>query len=419
VANGNFETGTASWSQSATGGEPIIYQDASIARSGSWYAWLGGYDSGRDTMYQAVTIPSGISQATLRFWYRIFTLEAPSTRAFDTMDVAISSTVTGARLATLTTFSNVNQTSGAWVQSPPYDVSAFAGQTVWLVFTATTDSSDFTSFYVDDISLTATGSVTSTANYTALWWNPAESGWGINFNHQGNIVFGTLFTYDSSGNPLWLVLSNGAKQAGETFSGTLYRTTGPAFNANPFTPIGPSNITTVGTMTVTFSGDTAALNYSVNGITVNKNIQKQVYGARAALCQPTTSDRSSLTNYQDLWWNAAESGWGVNVTHQGDILFATLFNYDATGQGLWLVMSAGIRQLDGSYQGDLYRTTGPAFNAQPFTPIGPANLRRVGTMQFRFTSGISGTLSYSVDGINVTKSITRQAFSSPVPSCTS
>jgi hypothetical protein len=40
-------------------------------------------------------------------------------------------------------------------------------------------------------------------------------------------------------------------------------------------------------------------------------------------------------------------------------------------------------------------------------------------MQFRFTSGMSGTLTYSVDGINVTKSITRQAFSSPVPSCTS
>ena len=36
------------------------------------------------------------------------------------------------------------------------------------------------------------------ANYTALWWNPAESGWGVNFNHQGNILFGTLFTYDAA-----------------------------------------------------------------------------------------------------------------------------------------------------------------------------------------------------------------------------
>ena len=254
-------------------------------------------------------------------------------------------------------------------------------------------------------------------NHTALWWNPSESGWGINFNHQGDIVFGTLFTYDASGNPMWLVMSNGARQSGETFMGTLYRTTGPAFNADPFTPIGAANLSTVGTMSVTFTGDSAALLYSVNGVSVAKGLQKQVYGMRAADCQSTTSDRASATNYQDLWWNAAESGWGVNVTHQGDILFATLFTYDTTGQGLWLVMSAGTRQTDGSYLGDLYRTTGPAFNANPFTPIGPSNLRTVGTMQFRFSSGIAGTLTYTVDGITVTKAITRQVFAAAVPAC--
>ena len=38
-------------------------------------------------------------------------------------------------------------------------------------------------------------------------------------------------------------------------------------------------------------------------------------------------------------------------------------------------------QADGvTFTGDLYRTTGPAFNANPFTPIGTANLTKVGTM---------------------------------------
>ena len=35
-----------------------------------------------------------------------------------------------------------------------------------------------------------------------LWWNaPAgsESGWGINFAHQGDTIFATWFTYDTSG----------------------------------------------------------------------------------------------------------------------------------------------------------------------------------------------------------------------------
>ena len=418
VANPGFETGTASWSQSASGGFPIIFQNTAqqtVARSGSWYAWLGGYDNAIDTLYQDITIPAG-SGARLQFWYFITTNESTST-AFDSMVVAVANPLTGARLSTLATFSNVNATGG-WVQSNALDLSAFAGQTVRLMFVAQTDGSLVTNFFLDDISVTATTASGGT-NHTALWWNPNESGWGVNFNHQGDIVFGTLFTYDASGNPMWLVMASGNRQSGETYSGTLYRTTGPAFNANPFTPIGAANLTTVGTMTVTFSGNSASLAYSVNGVAVNKSIQKQVFGSRAASCQPSSADRSSLTNYQDLWWNAAESGWGVNVAHQDNTLFATLFTYNAAGQGLWLVMPAGARQPDGSYSGDLYQTTGPAFNAQPFTPIGSQNLRRVGTMQFRFASGIAGTLTYSVDGVTVVKAITRQVFSNPLPACAS
>jgi hypothetical protein len=129
-------------------------------------------------------------------------------------------------------------------------------------------------------------------------------------------------------------------------AGELYRTTGPAFNANPFTPI------TAG-----------------------------------------------------------------NVTHQDNTLFAALFTCDAQGKGLWLVMPAGLRQGDGSFQGERYRTTGPAFNAQPFTPIGPDSVSLVGTARFTFADGNNATLVYTCDGTSVTKSITRQAFASPTPSC--
>lgn len=256
-------------------------------------------------------------------------------------------------------------------------------------------------------------------NYTALWWNPAESGWGINVDHQGNIVFATLFTYDAAGAPLWLVMSNGAMQSnGTTFTGELYRTTGPAFNAVPFTPIGPANIAQVGTMTLAFSGANAAtLSYTFNGVPVIKTIERQVFGSRPASCVPATGSRSSSTNYQDLWWNPAESGWGMNITHQDNTLFATLFTYDATGKGLWLVMSGGPLQADGSYLGTLYRTTGSAFNANPFVPLVPADLTIVGAMQLRFADGENATLVYAVNGIPVTKQIVRQVFASPVPSC--
>lgn len=254
---------------------------------------------------------------------------------------------------------------------------------------------------------------------TALWWNPAESGWGLNLNHQGNILFGTLFTYDANRAPLWLVMSGGVMQPdGLTFIGDLYRTTGPAFNAVPFTPIGAANLSKVGTMTVAFSeANVATLIYTVNGVEVRKSIQRQVYGTRSANCMPTSAARTTSTNYQDLWWNTAESGWGINITHQDSTLFATLFTYDATGRDLWLVMSGGVRQPDGSYFGDLFRTAGSAFNARPFIPIGAADLTWVGTMRLRFSDGENATLTYTYNDAPVTKSITRQVFSSPVSAC--
>ena len=38
-------------------------------------------------------------------------------------------------------------------------------------------------------------------------------------------------------------------------------------------------------------------------------------------------------------------------------------------------------------------------------------------MRFRFTNGENGTLTYTYNGTQVTKAITRQVFSSPVPAC--
>ncbi len=259
-------------------------------------------------------------------------------------------------------------------------------------------------------------------NYTALWWNPNESGWGVNFTHQGDIIFATLFTYDANGDSTWYVMSDGARQGtSQTFSGTLYQTRGLAFYA-PYQS-NSTTIASVGTMTVTFTGaDTASLTYSVNGSTVVKTIQKQVYGSRAAQCQPTSGDRTSLTNYQDLWWNQDEPGWGINITHEDDTIFATLFTYKGTGDPLWFVMSSGVKQPDGSYLGDLYYVAhGPPFNAQPFGPIAPTDLTRVGYMRLSFTNGDQATLTYTYnnDTIVVTKNITRQVFASPMPACTS
>ena len=261
---------------------------------------------------------------------------------------------------------------------------------------------------------------TSSLNYTGMWWNPGESGWGVNVNHQGDVVFATLFTYDRTGAPLWVLVTALLQPDGRTYAGDLYRASGPAFNAQPFLPITEANLVKVGTMSLSFaSAGSGRLSYTYQGVAVSKDIVPQVFGTAAATCGATAGSRAALTNFQDMWWNPAESGWGVNVVHQNSTLFATLMTYDLAGNNLWLVMSAGTLQPDGSYLGDLYRARGPAFDAQPFTPITAANLTKVGTMRLAFADGTAGTLVYTVDGTTVSKSITRQVFASPVPACSS
>jgi hypothetical protein len=124
-------------------------------------------------------------------------------------------------------------------------------------------------------------------------------------------------------------------------------------------------------------------------------------------------------NYQGLWWASppgSESGWGLNITHQGDILFATWFTYDTDGSGLWLVMSNGTRTGVASYSGALYRTTGPAFSATPFNPSQVA-VAAVGNATLAFTDENAGTFSYTVNGTTQSKAITRQVYATPSTVC--
>jgi len=123
-------------------------------------------------------------------------------------------------------------------------------------------------------------------------------------------------------------------------------------------------------------------------------------------------------NYGGLWWArpaGAESGWGMNIAHQGDTLFVTWFTYDATGKGLWLEMTAPLVGA-GVYSGTLLQATGPAFSAVPFSPS-LVRQSAVGTGTLTFTDANTATFSYTVNGIAQTKSITRQVFGQ-LPTCT-
>lgn len=251
-----------------------------------------------------------------------------------------------------------------------------------------------------------------------LWWaSPAgsESGWGLGIAQQGSVVFATWFSYDELGEPQWLVMSDARAKDPSTFSGPIYRTSGPRFDGAAWNPADVA-ATPVGTGTLTFTDSgSGRFAYTIGDRTGAKTITRQVFASPVADC--TLGPTGPSTNYSDLWWASpagSESGWGLTLSHQGDTLFAAWFTYGASGKGTWFVMSNGGLLSDGSFSGTLYRTRGPPYDASPWNPSAVA-VTAVGSARLRFTGPDDGTFEYTVDGVTGAKPITRQRFGT-VPS---
>jgi predicted dienelactone hydrolase len=258
------------------------------------------------------------------------------------------------------------------------------------------------------------------SNFTGLWWNaPAgsEAGWGISFAHQGDVIFAAWFSYDLDGKARWLVMT-APNTGGSTFAGTLFEVTGPSFDAVPFDPAQVTR-TPVGTGTLAFTdADNGTFAYTVNGVSQTKAITREVFGPLPSCIFGGQPDPALATNYQDLWWNAppgSESGWGINLAHEGDTIFATWFTYDHDRTPLWLVATA-TRTMPGTYGGTFYRTTGPPFNAVPFNPAAVVRTA-AGNVTLTFTNGNSATFAYAIDGVSQMKTITREIFRAPGTVC--
>ncbi len=165
LTNPGFESGTTGWSQSSTNGYSLFDSTSGLYHGGTYSAWLGGYDNATDLMYQDLTIPASAQTAYVQFWYLITSDETSVSSQYDMLTVELYDPATGDWLATLKTLSNLDATS-IWTLSAPFDVSAFKGRAVRLQFTATTDASLSSSFFVDDVQLmseTASGASVSGA----------------------------------------------------------------------------------------------------------------------------------------------------------------------------------------------------------------------------------------------------------------
>ena len=115
----------------------------------------------------------------------------------------------------------------------------------------------------------------------------------------------------------------------------------------------------------------------------------------------------------DLWWNASEPGWGVNVIHQSNVLFMTFFLYGADGRARWYVAPetacrGAPRDMEEICTGPLYETTGPVVS-QGFDP-GAVQRRLVGDVTFLYRRPNAATFSIRVDGAVTSEFLRRQTW---------
>lgn len=251
-----------------------------------------------------------------------------------------------------------------------------------------------------------------TQNVSDIWWNPSESGWGIQLNQTGNVVFATLYVYGQNSQPTWFTAilyaqgtTNGQGQSlnNGVYTGTVYSTTGPYFGLQAFNPASVTT-TAVGTMTLQIEANgMALLTYTINGVTVNKTIQRQ------------TLVNANLTGTFQAFSTLTASNC-TNAANNGTVIGSSTFTVTDTGNGtnqiVWTDPNGGACTFNGlqTQNGAFSSFNGATFSCSNGN-TGTLNFSNLSTSNGMFSGTVSGgtnangcTLSGAFSGLN------RQAF---------
>ncbi|CAN5173994.1 hypothetical protein BH11PSE11_BH11PSE11_36250 [soil metagenome] len=122
----------------------------------------------------------------------------------------------------------------------------------------------------------ATGTAAPLIDYSALWWNPDESGWGVALTQQYGMIFAALYTYDANGNAIWYVASS-CPMTGNSCSGALYQVNGGTAPGVPWNGASKT-VASVGTVSFLFTdGSLGTMTLSINGVNGTKAITRQLF----------------------------------------------------------------------------------------------------------------------------------------------
>jgi hypothetical protein len=150
VANGDFEAGRVEWVEfedSIFFDFPLIVNKNDlpspiIPYQGDWVAWLGGESDLVSYIEQVITIPQ--SKPELTFWHWIDSIWGCEDSTFG--GIFLGGTLVDQFSLCLAT------ATGGWVEHT-VDLSTYAGQTVTLRILSQTGTDNFSSLYIDAVSV--------------------------------------------------------------------------------------------------------------------------------------------------------------------------------------------------------------------------------------------------------------------------
>lgn len=140
------------------------------------------------------------------------------------------------------------------------------------------------------------------------------------------------------------------------------------------------------------------------------------FGGRASMTLPPapgSNPSANVTvfapNMGDMWWSSAENGTGMSIVHHGtNQLFIIWYTYTDAGDPLWIVFPGGTWSDNRTFAGDLFTTKGTGFT-RPWNQAA-LTATRVGNGSLRFNGHDSVTFTYTVNGVNGSRTYVRQRF---------
>jgi kumamolisin len=153
LKNGTFDDGATSWNESSYGVYEIV--DSTRPHAGGDSAHLCGYALCNDNIYQTVTLPTNAKKIVLSYWVNISTQKTGHTCS-DFFYTRLR-TSNGATISTPQRLCNANVQG--WTQytfNVTSALSHYAGKSIEVSFSGTSNAGATSDFFVDDVTLNVT-----------------------------------------------------------------------------------------------------------------------------------------------------------------------------------------------------------------------------------------------------------------------